>query len=194
MMSTLTKLIEQAKNHGSAEDFQTIANVLAEGKPIDENELLDALRALLYYAPLKGYDDRYASFGEQYLHRTDMPFVTSRVLVMLCSYIYAVDKYHDYIKQALRGHTWDEKRDLQTSASVLAVDLFTVTQDKEIVCILIGILNSGQEERYSYTYEALLKIAGKPIEFSWRDWIKKKPSSVVDWALVQGLTKTYKCR
>lgn len=193
-MNRLNDLIEQAKNSRSLENFQNIAQAITESETVEEGELLDALRALLYDAPLKGYGDRYASLGEKYLYRTDMPFVSSKVLVMLCSYVYSVSKYSDYIKQALRGHTWDQERELQTSASVLAINLFTITQDKEIICILIGVLRSGQEERYSYTYEALLKIAGVPIEFSWRNWVKNAPSSIVDWDLVQRLAKTYTCR
>ena len=189
----MNQLLITAREQGNSESFDQIVNAIQTGN-IDENDdLLDALRILLYDAPLQGYGDKYALFCENYLYRTDMPFISSMVLIMLCSYIYPVTKYDTYIKDALHGHEWDKERDLQTSASVLAEKLFKLTKDEELICILIGILKSREECRIFYTYEALLKIVDISTSISWRDWISNIPSSIVDWDLVNQLDEDYGC-
>lgn len=192
-MDTFNQVVKLAQERGEPEDFQRVANILAREETKDDNELLDGLRVLLYHAPLKGFGDKYASICEKYLYRTDKPFVSSKVLIMLCSYVYSTTRYKDYIKQALRGHEWDTERDLQSSASVLAKSLFDAKQDNEIICILIEVLNSGQETQFSYIYEALLKIVGISIDIPWRSWVQNAPKSIVDWNLVKQLSQTYRC-
>lgn len=192
-MNTFSQLVESVKKDGEFESFQKIATLVSEGALKDDNELLDGLRVLICDAPLKGLGERYGPLAEQYLYRTDKPFVSARVLVMLCSYMYEAIRYQEYIKDALRGHTWDTDRDLQSSASGLAEKLFAATQDPEIICLLIQTLNSGEEKRFSYTYDSLLNIAGVFIDLPWRTWVQNNPKAVVDWDLVKQLSETYNC-
>lgn len=193
-MTMLSQLIEKAKKSGSLVDFQCIADILIETEISDEFELYDALRVLLNDAQGKGYGTQFATICEPYLYREDMPFVSSRVLTMLCCYVYPVTRYTDFIKRALRGFSWDTERDLQSSASVLADNLFASTHDSEIICIMIDTLNSGEEKRYAYTYGSLLRIVGVKHGIPWRDWITKPPKSLVDWNLIQRLSQEHGCR
>lgn len=157
-MTTASSLLDRARSGLlSRGEVDAMARVVAAGTSRDRYTAIHVLGLMR----ATEHEELVATF----LDCSNDPMLSRIALQVLTAHWGLSQKYRDRIRQFCRGVPWDTDGDVRLAALTAAGELARETGDREIVALLLGILDGESEPdvvRQS-AYFALARAAG-------RDW------------------------